>query len=78
MALMTLKVDDELKAVFADKCRSEGRPVSVVLREFMKAYIGASNRDDYSPEFYAKIEKAMKSPVVPMSREELRALHGVE
>ncbi len=62
MALLTLKVDDELKTIFADKCRREGRPVSVVLREFMKTYTGTSNSDDYSPEFYAKIEKAINSP----------------
>ncbi len=73
MATLNIKLDDELKTVFVDKCRSEGRPASVVLREFMKTYTGTSSRDDYSPEFYAKIEEAMKSPVVPMSREELFA-----
>ncbi len=75
MATLNIKLDDELKTVFADKCRKEGRTVSVVLREFIKTYTGKTNSDDYSPEFYAKIDEAMKSPIVHMSREEILALH---
>ncbi len=75
MALMTLKVDDELKALFTEQCKREGRSVSVVLRELMKSYTDTT--DDYSPEFYAKIEKAMNSPISDMTEEEIFALHKV-
>ncbi len=76
---LNLKLDTCLKEDFAEHCRREGRSVSLVLRELMKNYIGRNNdnSDDYDEEFYAKIDKALQSSLVPMSREELRALHRV-
>ncbi len=78
---LNLKLDTCLKEDFAEHCRREGRSVSLVLRELMKNYIGRNGRnspdntDDYDEEFYEKIDKALQSPLVPMSREELRDLH---
>ncbi len=75
MATLNIKLDDELKAAFADKCRREGRTVSVVLREFMKTYTGKSNSEDYSPEFYAKIDEALKQKPIYLTKQEREMLY---
>ncbi|MBS9781652.1 MAG: hypothetical protein KGV56_04085 [Gammaproteobacteria bacterium] len=76
---LNLKLDTCLKEDFAERCRREGRSVSLVLRELMKNYLGRNNRDDnatsddYDEEFYAKIDKALQSPISDMTEEELFA-----
>ncbi len=74
---LNLKLDTSLKEDFAEHCRREGRSVSLVLRELMKNYLGRNNgqdtSDDYDEEFYAKIDKALQSPISDMSEEELFA-----
>ncbi len=71
---LNLKLDTSLKEDFAERCRREGRSVSLVLRELMKNYLDRNNNamtDDYDEEFYAKIDKALQSPISDMTEEEL-------
>ncbi len=72
---LNLKLDSELKDKFTEHCKREGRSVSLVIRELMKTHLKFSSDEHYDADFYAHIDKAMQSPLVPMSREELRALH---
>ncbi len=75
MATLNIKLDDELKAIFVDKCKREEHTVSVVLREFIKTYIGKSNSDDYSPEFYAKIDEALQQKPRRLTKQEREMLY---
>ena len=42
---LRIRVQRELRDRFIDACRSQDRPAAQVLREFMRAYVTARERD---------------------------------
>ncbi|MDP8100116.1 hypothetical protein [Pasteurella atlantica] len=68
---MHFRVDEQLRNSFASKCQSQDIPVSVVLRELMKSYLNNGSTDNYDADFYAHIDKALQSPILNISEDEL-------
>ncbi len=78
---LNIQLDSELKYDFARACEQQKQAVSVVLQELIKTYCenhstSDDEQDDYDAEFYAKIDKAMQSPIANISEKELFALHS--
>ncbi len=55
---MHFRVDEQLRDRFAAKCQAEDIPVSVMLRELMKSYLGKTSQDNYATPISKNIPNA--------------------
>ncbi|KAF0810639.1 hypothetical protein A167_00518 [Alcanivorax sp. S71-1-4] len=60
-ATFTFRVDEELKAAFANAAKGHDRTGAQLLRDFMRSYVAQQEAPDYDAWLIAKVEQSRTS-----------------
>jgi len=65
----TFRVDDELKAQFAEAAKANDRPASLLLRDFMREYVQRSReKAEHDAWFRAEVEQGLREADDPATQ----------